>query len=543
MQIKRKMEIGFGVVIGMLVAVTGLSAWSLNRSQRATAHLESTFGQQIELAQLLTITSRQMKELAEYVMLNDEDELAEFRAAGQTALTAFDRWKQLIVDELDFVPEGHRAEELKELEVLNRCKTQYLDLMDISREIIELTQQGQSEEALELLEYRVEAAYDKGLEGTIKKQLHDEQREVAALQEAIRQLHDFARSLTIGLAVFTLIGAGLAARIVTRAIAQPLGRLREAAVQIGRGQLDTEINIPARDDIGELAATLNQMARDLKQTTASIDDLQREVSQREKAEANLETINEELTHFAYVVSHDLKAPLRGIKLVADWLYTDYADQFGAEARENFDLLKSRVERMHNLIDGVLQYSRVGRVREDRSDIDLNDLVANAIDGVAPPEHITITVDGPLPIVHGEATRLGQVFQNLLSNAVKYMDKPAGRIIVACADMGDAWKFSVSDNGPGIEPQHFDRIFMIFQTLTRRDEYESTGVGLTLVKKIVELYGGTIWVESEVGKGSTFCFTFPKRPAVPRNDTPPAEAAPHHDRAGEAVGSSKERPPQ
>lgn len=224
----------------------------------------------------------------------------------------------------------------------------------------------------------------------------------------------------------------------------------------------------------------------------------------------LEAVNEELQHFAYVISHDLKAPLRGIRLLAEWLHTDCGERLGEEGAENLLLLQNRVDRMHNLIDGVLQYSRVGRIREETTAVDLAGLVPSIMDAIAPPEHVTVTVEGPLPTIACEQTRITQVFQNLLTNAVKYLDKPAGEIVVTCADQGDTWLFRVSDNGPGIEPKHFDRIFRIFQTLAPRDAFESTGVGLTLVKKIVELYGGTVWVESEVGQGSTFFFTFPKQ---------------------------------
>jgi two-component system sensor kinase FixL len=221
-------------------------------------------------------------------------------------------------------------------------------------------------------------------------------------------------------------------------------------------------------------------------------------------------INEELTHFAYVVSHDLKAPLRGIKLITEWLCADYGDKLGDEAREQLDLLQSRVARMHNLIDGVLQYSRVGRIKEDLTEVDLNELIAGVIDGIAPPEHIHIAAEGSLPVIECERTRVTQMFQNLLANAVKFMDKPTGEVRVGCVEEGDFWRFHVADNGPGIEEKYFDRIFRLFQTLTSRDEFESTGVGLALVKKIIEMYGGRIWVESAVGKGSTFLFTWPKR---------------------------------
>lgn len=243
----------------------------------------------------------------------------------------------------------------------------------------------------------------------------------------------------------------------------------------------------------------------------------RDVTQRRDAEnvqaqlfRKMSQINEELSHFAYIVSHDLKAPLRGIKLVAEWLCADYGDQLGAEGKEQMALLQSRVNRMHNLIDGVLQYSRVGRVTEDMVEVDLNELIPVVLDMIAPPDGVRVTVDPGLPTIPGEKTRIAQVFQNLLSNAVKFMDKPQGEIHVGCVAEGDFWKFRVADNGPGIEEKHFERIFRIFQTLAPKDEYESTGVGLTLVKKIVEMYGGRVWVESEVGRGSTFFFTLPQQ---------------------------------
>ncbi|OHB64779.1 MAG: hypothetical protein A2Y77_01015 [Planctomycetes bacterium RBG_13_62_9] len=220
-------------------------------------------------------------------------------------------------------------------------------------------------------------------------------------------------------------------------------------------------------------------------------------------------ISEELSHFAYVVSHDLKAPLRGIRLITEWLCEDYGDKLGDEAKEQIALLQSRVHRMHNLIDGVLQYSRVGRIKEDMVEVNLEELLPAIRDTVAPPEHIQVAVQGSLPTIKCEKTRVIQLFQNLLSNAVKYMDKPAGRIQVGCVEEGDFWRFNVTDNGPGIEEKHFERIFRIFQTLAPKDECESTGVGLALVKRIVELYGGRVWLESEVGKGSTFFFTLPK----------------------------------
>ena len=223
----------------------------------------------------------------------------------------------------------------------------------------------------------------------------------------------------------------------------------------------------------------------------------------------VEGINQELKDFAYIVSHDLKAPLWGIKALSDWLLADYSDKLGEEGQKQIQSLLVQVKRMHNLIDGVLQYSRVGRVEEEIVQVDLNELVGEVIDMVAPAENISITVEDQLPVVECGKTRIMQVFQNLLSNAVKYMDKPQGEIKVGCVEEDGFWKFSVADNGPGIEERHFERIFKIFQTLSPQDEFESTGIGLTVIKKIVELYGGKVWVQSKVGQGSTFFFTLPK----------------------------------
>jgi PAS domain S-box-containing protein len=242
-----------------------------------------------------------------------------------------------------------------------------------------------------------------------------------------------------------------------------------------------------------------------------------DITERKKAEQcqaellkKVESANKELTDFAYVVSHDLKAPLRGIKTLAQWITTDYADKIDENGRGQLNLLLSRADRMHNLIDGILQYSRVGRVKENKVQVNLNELVAEAIYMIAPPENISITVKNELPVIECERTRIAQVFQNLLSNAVKFMDKPQGHIRVGCVEEDGFWKFTVADNGPGIEEKYFEKIFQMFQTLAPRDDVESTGVGLTVAKKIVELYGGKIWVESKVGEGSTFLFTLSKQ---------------------------------
>jgi len=162
-----------------------------------------------------------------------------------------------------------------------------------------------------------------------------------------------------------------------------------------------------------------------------------------------------------------------------------------------------------LINGILDYSRLGRIKEEKIKLNTGEIVNEVIEILAPPQNIKIAVESELPSISFEKNRLIEVFQNLLSNAIKYMDKPEGTIEIGCVGDGEYWKFSISDNGPGIEQKYFEKIFQIFQTLSPIDERESTGIGLTLVKKIITMYGGEIWVESEYGHGSTFFFKLPK----------------------------------
>jgi len=260
------------------------------------------------------------------------------------------------------------------------------------------------------------------------------------------------------------------------------------------------------DFMGEFSLAFNTMVEKLAQREEQLANAKTEL---EQVVQKLRQSNEQLEQFAYVVSHDLKAPLRGIRTLAEWLMADLGDRLGQEGNENMRLLVGRADRMQNLIDGVLEYSRIGRVREEHSFICLKELVPQVLEDLSPPACIAVDIDANLPAVHGEPTRIRQVFQNLLSNAIKFMDKEQGWIRVGFAEEPSAWRFFVRDNGPGIEEKDFDRIFQIFQTLAPRDVTESTGVGLTIVKKIVDCHGGRIWVESRIGEGTTFLFTLPK----------------------------------
>ncbi len=234
----------------------------------------------------------------------------------------------------------------------------------------------------------------------------------------------------------------------------------------------------------------------------------------------LEQVNEEIKDFAYVAAHDLKDPLRGISSLAEWLSTDYSDKIGDEGKEQIRMLITRVKRMYNLIDGVLEYSQTTR-REKNIHADLNEVVRDVITEIGVPEGIKVIIEKPLPVVTCGVNGIRRVFYNLLSNAVNFVDRSSGRITISWSDEHSYWKFAVTDNGPGIEEKHFGRIFKMFQTLIPQNGEEGTGVGLTITKKIIENYGGRIWVQSRPDAGSTFFFTLPKEPKPAKRAKMPA----------------------
>lgn len=230
----------------------------------------------------------------------------------------------------------------------------------------------------------------------------------------------------------------------------------------------------------------------------------------------LEKINRELNEFAYIVSHDLKAPLRAIVNLADWIEEDLQGTLDEDVKKNLDLMKGRVHRMENLINGILQYSRVTKGARIYESVDVNELLNESIDALGIPDRFTIKRDAVMPVVTYSKMDLDRIFTNLISNVIKYHDKERGTITIRHTEDSEYDIFSVADDGPGIDPAYHEKIFKIFQTLQSRDTKESTGIGLTIVKKIVEERGGTITVESALGQGTTFTFTIPKHIATEAN---------------------------
>ncbi len=318
-----------------------------------------------------------------------------------------------------------------------------------------------------------------------------------------------------------------------RIISEPILKLASVARAVSeKKQYSVRAEKHSADEVGVLIDAFNEMLeqiqqRDATQVNANVElekrveqrtaELKDEVMVRRKTEDALaETVsqltqsNKELREFARILAHDLKSPLRAIGTLSDWIAEDYAKKSDERGKEIAGLLTGRARRMSNLLDAVMYYTDISSVEPAEGDVDLGKLVKDVIRDVSPREDIEITFDNEFPVVVGDRKLLVRVFHNLLDNAVKYIDKPKGRIQVGCVDSGEFWQFHVSDNGPGIEKQYFGKIFEIFQILSRRDDTEEVGVGLSVVKKIVRMYGGRVWLASEPGRGSTFFFTWPKQ---------------------------------
>jgi signal transduction histidine kinase len=234
------------------------------------------------------------------------------------------------------------------------------------------------------------------------------------------------------------------------------------------------------------------------------------LSEREQRAAELSRVNADLEQFAYIASHDLKAPLHAIRQLAEWIGDDMRDIAGPETLENLQLMQRRAARMEMLIASLLNYSRVGHTNTEPEAVNPADLVEEIIHSIAPPPGFRVRFQGDAPVIDTQRPPLDHVLRNLVSNAIKHHDRPEGEVIVSVRMIHGVAEFRVEDDGPGIAPAFHQRIFAIFQTLQQRDDHETSGVGLSIVQKIVERAGGTVWVESAPPRrGSVFVFTWPE----------------------------------
>jgi light-regulated signal transduction histidine kinase (bacteriophytochrome) len=226
----------------------------------------------------------------------------------------------------------------------------------------------------------------------------------------------------------------------------------------------------------------------------------------------IENRNKELDDFTYVVSHDLKEPLISVEGYSKILLNDYKDKIDDTGREYLGSIVQSSARMKNLINDLLTLSRLGRVAETLDTVSVDDVIKAILQDLQftlKEKNVALHIGSPLPYVRYNETQLSMIFRNLISNAIKFNASAKPRIDISVTEEESQYIFSVADNGIGIQSEYFEKIFMIFQRLHRSEDYQGTGAGLTIVKRIVEKHRGRIWVDSVAEKGTTFYFTIPK----------------------------------
>jgi len=332
---------------------------------------------------------------------------------------------------------------------------------------------------------------------------------IAALNDAADVLDVVFVAIAIGLAVIViLLALGLRATAI-----RPLHDLAAQARQVADGDFGHEVSLRGPREVTSLAADVNTMRqrilRELSATQAANDVLQAH-------SAELQRSNSELEQFAYIASHDLQEPLRKVASFTQLLQRRYAGQLDARADQYIEFAVDGAKRMQALINDLLSYSRVGRSAREPALVSSDAALAQARTNLAAPmEESGATIEaGHLPLVLGELPLLTAVFQNLLSNALKFRGAKQPRIVITVSRDGDFWLFSFTDNGIGIEPDYADRIFVIFQRLHERTAYPGTGIGLAMTRKIIEYFGGRIWLDNTTyPEGARFLFTLPMPPEI------------------------------
>ncbi|SDH06783.1 His Kinase A (phospho-acceptor) domain-containing protein [Lentzea fradiae] len=349
------------------------------------------------------------------------------------------------------------------------------------------------------------------------KEIFDQVRvEVAALQTDIGELSRAARDdlahaagvvlwLVIGMGVLLVAVIGGLSFLLYRMLVAPLADLAAHTRQVAEGDFTHPIDVGGPRETVMLGEDVDAMRRRIVHELETLD----------AAKTELQRSNAELEQFAYVASHDLQEPLRKVASFCQLLQRRYGGQLDDRADQYIGFAVDGAKRMQVLINDLLAFSRVGRLTREQTVVDLNEVVRQVVDSYSDRVEETgadLRI-ADLPPVRGEASLLSAVFQNLISNALKFTGPDTPVITVDVQRDGEMWKFSVRDNGIGIEPEYADRIFVIFQRLHPKDAYPGTGIGLAMCRKIVEYHGGSIWLRTDVDSGTSFEFTLPVVPEL------------------------------
>ena len=489
-----KIIVGFALAVGVLLLTAAASFWSIRGLSVQTQNVEHAY-QVLQEAETITAVLKDAQAGTRgYLLTGDTLYLRPYSMATGQLPAALERVQALTVDNPD---QRARLDSLRglveqEFHIL-RPLTEIKKAMSQSAMQTLLDTDRQTLRQVRLLYVRIKTS-----EMALLAQR-------SALQEVFEKATPIVVLISAVLAV--LIVVWLVIKVVKELednrrlqseladvnaqVSRRIAQIRKLAEQVVQGDYTVKITDDAEDNLGGLAASLNHMTQTLEGSFSA-----------------LEKRNHELDQFAYVASHDLKAPLRGVTTIVKWIEDELAAELSPPLRTYLDQIKGRLTRLEDLINGLLAYARVGRTAQSREAVNVQQLLTAVADLVVPPD-FTLRISPDMPTFETDRLSLQQVFTNLLSNAVKYHQRGAGHLEVTCRDVGRYYEFRVQDDGPGISPEYHQKIFLLFQTLRDRHTAESTGIGLSIVQKIINEQQGTIRVESAVGQGAGFIFTWPK----------------------------------
>lgn len=321
------------------------------------------------------------------------------------------------------------------------------------------------------------------------------------------------RSILLKISLVLLLIVVIVAVIIARSISSPIRQLTEVSSTIADGDLSARAEINTKDEIGTLARSFNQMTDNLVKAKANVEQKKDELEEQKKL---LEKANRELDSFVYTASHDLRAPLRGISSFANFLEEDYKDKLDDEGKDYLKEIREGAERMNSLIEDLLTLSRISKIKNPYENVDMRALIDSVLKRIEfdiKEQKVDLKIQENLPVIYCDRIKISEVILNLVNNAIKFSSKNKKenpRVEIGYMQDGESHKFFVKDNGIGIDAKYHSQVFGIFKRLHTTKEYEGTGAGLSIVKRVIDDHGGRVWIESEAGKGATFYFTIPKR---------------------------------
>jgi len=486
MTVERKLQVAAGVLIVSLGAMGSILFWNSHQVQSGITAIESS-------AQVVKASFKLRVLMDEYLEHGDKRSMRQWLAYDR-------RLDKVLADEKAF---AHVDRTLVE----DVTKT-YRSVKSLFPQVVQVGAAGQGE-------------YDSQDRKVLKSTLHDmmslrleelvnaagELDKACQLEMLTKQKLAERAIMTMAIGMVVILLANF--YLIRRSVVLPLRALVKGADAIGAGRFDYVMESTCDDEVGKLARSFNAMIERLKQ---SYDSLKDEIRTRQRTQEDLMRSNKDLEQFAYVASHDLQEPLRNVASCMHLFERKYKAKLDAEADQLIRYAVESATRMRTLISDLLAYSRIstrgGAFQPTSGEEVLEQTLTHLRESIE--ETGAVITHDPLPTVTADYTQMLQVFQNLIANAMKFRSKDLPHVHVSAARDGGKWVFSVRDNGIGIDARHQERIFVIFQRLHGRSQYDGTGMGLAIVKKIVERHGGMIWLESEPGAGATFYFTIPAK---------------------------------